>query len=561
MRKKDKEIYEETDIIVLSEEEEGSKETTDVRKKKKKLPNWVIVPVIGGIVVVAVIASQFTSKEKKTGGTVEVVEVVRGDVKEIYNVSGTVDSEKKKVFYSPVNAPVSQLRAKVGQAVKAGDLLVAFDTSDLEKNNQKAQMDLQSAVNTNQSAREQADRSASEAAKAAADAQAAAGAARAQAEQQIASVESQISAKSQQMASLEQSVKDEITANQTLQPQLDEWNAQKAANLERIAVLYGEIEKIRIDLADENLSEEDKKRLQTQRDEKSLEVSEKEGANAALDAQIAQVSAQIQTGSQQAYAQIQQEVQALQAQAEQLRASISVETPSASIPDTSLTQGQINNMAITENLAELAVLSSEELMAKARDGIKADFDGVISDVKTMEGGTAVAGGELFTLVSNQDVNVKLEIPASDFDKVEVGSKAVVKIGKYKYDGVVESIDKIAVPNTKGNPVIGANVKIQNPDANIYIGVAAKLTMTVAEEKDVLYLPNENVNTSTEGDFVYVVQSGVVKKKAVELGITSNSKVEIKSGLKEGDKVVADTFGTVEEGMKVTTTTVAKSEEK
>lgn len=548
-------------MIVLSEEEEGSKETTDVRKKKKKLPNWVIVPVIGGIVVVAVIASQFTSKEKKAGGTVEVVEVVRGDVKEIYNVSGTVDSEKKKVFYSPVNAPVSQLRAKVGQAVKAGDLLVAFDTSDLEKNNQKAQIDLQSAVNTNQSAREQADRSASEAAKAAADAQAAAGAARAQAEQQIASVESQISAKSQQMASLEQSVKDEITANQTLQPQLDEWNAQKAANLERIAVLYGEIEKIRIDLADENLSEEDKKRLQTQRDEKFLEVSEKEGANAALDAQIAQVSAQIQTGSQQAYAQIQQEVQALQAQAEQLRASISVETPSASIPDTSLTQGQINNMAITENLAELAVLSSEELMAKARDGIKADFDGVISDVKTMEGGTAVAGGELFTLVSNQDVNVKLEIPASDFDKVEVGSKAVVKIGKYKYDGVVESIDKIAVPNTKGNPVIGANVKIQNPDENIYIGVAAKLTMTVAEEKDVLYLPNENVNTSTEGDFVYVVQSGVVKKKAVELGITSNSKVEIKSGLKEGDKVVADTFGTVEEGMKVTTTTVAKSEEK
>lgn len=559
MRKKDKEIYEETDMIVLSEE--GSKETTDVRKKKKKLPNWVIVPVIGGIVVVAVIASQFTSKEKKTGGTVEVVEVVRGDVKEIYNVSGTVDSEKKKVFYSPVNAPVSQLRAKVGQAVKAGDLLVAFDTSDLEKNNQKAQMDLQSAVNTNQSAREQADRSASEAAKAAADAQAAAGAARAQAEQQIASVESQISAKSQQMASLEQSVQDEITANQTLQPQLDEWNAQKAANLERISVLYGEVNSHREEINAGNVSDEKKAQLEAEIAEKSKEISEKEGANEALDAQIAQISAQIQTGSQQAYAQIQQEVQALQAQAEQLRASISVETPSASIPDTSLTQGQINNMAITENLAELAVLSSEELMAKARDGIKADFDGVISDVKTMEGGTAVAGGELFTLVSNQDVNVKLEIPASDFDKVEVGSKAVVKIGKYKYDGVVESIDKIAVPNTKGNPVIGANVKIQNPDENIYIGVAAKLTMTVAEEKDVLYLPNENVNTSTEGDFVYVVQSGVVKKKAVELGITSNSKVEIKSGLKEGDKVVADTFGTVEEGMKVTTTTVAKSEEK
>ena len=66
---------------------------------------------------------------------------------------------------------------------------------------------------------------------------------------------------------------------------------------------------------------------------------------------------------------------------------------------------------------------------------------MIADVKTMEGGTAVAGGELFTLVSNQDVSVKLEIPASDFDKVEVGNKAVVKIGKQKYNGVVESIER------------------------------------------------------------------------------------------------------------------------
>lgn len=558
MRKREKENYEETDVIDLSEVQEDG---TDVLKRKKKLPNWVIIPIIGGVVVVAVVVSQFTSKEKKTGGTVEVVEVARGDVKEIYNVSGTVDSEKKKVFYSPVNAPVSQLHAEVGQSVKAGDLLVTFDTSDLEKNNQKAQMDLQSAVNTNQSTREQADRSASEAAKAAADAQAASDAARAQAEQQIAAVESQISAKSQQMAALEQSVQSELAANQALQPQLDQWNAQKMANADRISVLYSEVNSLREQINTGNLSDAEKADLETQISEKSREIAEKEGANAALDAQIAQISSQMQTASQQAYAQVQQEIQALQAQAEQLRAGISVETPGASIPDTSLTQGQINNMEITENLAELAVLSAEELMAKARDGIKADFDGVIADVKTMEGGTAVAGGELFTLVSNQDVSVKLEIPASDFDKVEVGNKAVVKIGKQKYNGVVESIDKIAVPNAKGNPVIGANVKIENPDENIYIGVAAKLTMTVAEEKDVLYLPNENVNTSTEGDFVYVVQNGVVKKKAVELGITSNSKVEIKSGLEEGAQVVADTFGTVEEGMKVTTTTVAKTEEK
>lgn len=75
-------------------------------------------------------------------------------------------------------------------------------------------------------------------------------------------------------------------------------------------------------------------------------------------------------------------------------------------------------------------------------------------------------------------------------------------------------------------------------------------MIVAEKKNVLYLPSEVVNTGTEGDFVYIVSGGTVKKQMIELGVNSSSRVEVTAGLSEGAQVVSDTMGTIKDGMKV-----------
>ena len=74
-------------------------------------------------------------------------------------------------------------------------------------------------------------------------------------------------------------------------------------------------------------------------------------------------------------------------------------------------------------------------------------------------------------------------------------------------------------------------------------------MTVAQADHVLVVPNEVINASTDGDFVYIVEDSVVKIKPVELGTVSTTHTEIKSGLKEGDKVVNDLNADIKEGMK------------
>ena len=53
---------------------------------------------------------------------------------------------------------------------------------------------------------------------------------------------------------------------------------------------------------------------------------------------------------------------------------------------------------------------------------------------------------MFTLVSNRDVGVELEVSAGDFEKLVPGGEAAVTIGRHNYQGTLESVNKIALEN-------------------------------------------------------------------------------------------------------------------
>ena len=58
--------------------------------------------------------------------------------------SGTVVSEESKTYFSPVNAKVDKVDFKEGDTVKAGTELVAFDKKDLEREQKKADLNVES---------------------------------------------------------------------------------------------------------------------------------------------------------------------------------------------------------------------------------------------------------------------------------------------------------------------------------------------------------------------------------------------------------------------------------
>lgn len=521
------------------------------RGKRKKLPGWVIAPILGVVVLICFGLS------KIFGGNADavsfhVVEAKRESVREVFNTSGTVVSGKSKTFYSPVNAPVRESRMKVGEAVKKGDKLIVFDTANLDRENRTSRLNVLSAKYTGQDAKEQSSRAAESMEKA-----------KKQEKAMISELKSQIKKKESEIMKLKKTAQGSAEKSEENSGKIRRLEKKMADNLDSQSISRTKKENAERKL--ENISdtapdsEQTKAELVKEAEDAADETGRLEREYRAFEQELKLLGGDgdgaepVGAGaSAQALAQAKQELEALKS------SLVQAENSRQTGADTGPTDAQLKNMKVSEDIAQLAELTTEELLKKGKEGIKAEFDGIVSDVKALEGSDAVQGGELFTLVSNRDVGVELQVSAGDFEKLVTGGKAVITMGRHTYQGTLESVNKIALANEKGNPVIGAKVRIDNPDDDICIGVNAKVNMTVAEKEDVLCLPNEVINTASDGDFVYIIREGTVEKRKVEVGIVSTDMSEIVSGIREGDQVVSDMPDNIKEGMKATAVKVPDS---
>lgn len=525
MRKKENEQETAQDILC--------EEIQETEKRKKKLPGWVIIPILG-VLLLAVFGLPKMMDTKGGKTQVGVVRAEQEDIKQVYSISGIVESETEKIFFSPVNATVSACNVKAGQSVKAGELLVAFDTTNLERDNRQSQLNTLAAKYSSQDAIEQSNRASESKNRA-----------EAQTNASIQNLKNQIQKKQEEIGSLEQQADSAgKTASENaakiadIQEKMQEISRQKNSKEAELTNLQRELEGM-------SAGDAQYQSKLSRANQLTTELASLTTDYQSLEAQLAQVGGVDASTVIAALATARQELETMQSNLAELESSAGTSV------DTGMTSAQKGNLKVSENLAELAQLNTEELLAKGREGIRAEYDGIISKVAVQEGGQAVQGGELFTLVDNQNVNVILEVPANDYGNLNEGYSADIKIGKNTYKGTVASVDRIALKNEKGNSVIRAIVHIDNPDENLFIGVSAKVEILAAQKHHVLCIPTEVINTSTEGDFVYIIKNGIVKRQMVELGIISGSKVEVVQGLTGKEEVIADTTGNLKEGMKVT----------
>lgn len=545
----DTELMEELNLLDELEDRE--------KKPKKKLPAWAIFPVLGVVVAGAFGISALTGggTNNNTGTVLEVTEVTRGTVQEVYNSSGTIESENTKTYYSPVTAPIKECNAVVGQTVKAGDLLVSFDTTNLERDNEQAQLTLQSSLKASEATRAQNAKAVEAAnaasAQAADQANALADEVNALAEQvdaAYAQYEANLEAAGAQAASVQARTEELqntiaqnqeiVNANQSIIDSTDSGYAGRRADLDAA-----------LNVPETERTEEQKKTisdLQPVFNAYDAAVAARNEAQAAIDAaniELQTLSSSTGNVDDAGYAELKAQYDAKYA--EWQAAYQAANTPTA---DTGMTAAESESLDISDNLAELTALTPEELLAKGREGMKADMDGVIASVDSLQTNSATQGMALFSIASMEKVRVRIEISPDDYAKMKTGTAVTITVGDKTYEGTLTSVDNIAVKNESGTSVIGAQIHINNPDEDLCIGATAKVRMTVAESKDVLVVPTATVNASTDGDFVYVIRNGRVAEQKVELGTSSATEVEIVSGLEEGDQVVSDLSVDIEAGM-------------
>jgi RND family efflux transporter MFP subunit len=204
---------------------------------------------------------------------------------------------------------------------------------------------------------------------------------------------------------------------------------------------------------------------------------------------------------------------------------------------------------------EATELTQEDTLSKieaAKEGIKADFNGVITAMPAtvVEGATVANGSQLFTIANLDDVQVSISVSKSDLPKVSVGEKVDITINGKQYQGEVTKVSGTATKNANGVAVVATTIKVTNPDSDIILGVEANNKIHAQKADDTIVLPYELIQTDSTGDFVYVLENGVVTRRDVTIGISTSTDAQITEGLSVGDQVISSDVSLLTEGMAV-----------
>ena len=215
--------------------------------------------------------------------------------------------------------------------------------------------------------------------------------------------------------------------------------------------------------------------------------------------------------------------------------------------------GTLSASKATLDTTELNQGDTLSKIESARDGIKAEFDGVITAIPATvaEGATVTAGTMMMSIANLEDVQVTIQVSKSDLPKISVGQKVDITINGKPYNGEVDKISGSATKNTNGVAVVDTIIKVLNPDSDIIFGVEANNKIHAQKADNTMVLPYEYVQTDSTGDYVYVLAAdGTVQRKDVVIGISTSTDAQITEGLEVGDKVITSDVSTLTEGMPV-----------
>jgi hypothetical protein len=82
-----------------------------------------------------------------------------------------------------------------------------------------------------------------------------------------------------------------------------------------------------------------------------------------------------------------------------------------------------------------------------------------------------------------------------------------------------------------------HIRLGDPGVALTLGEVASLTIQIETRSGVLWLPVEALRVFQGKDFVFIEENGIQRRVDVVLGLKSSERVEIVSGLQEGQVVV------------------------
>jgi membrane fusion protein, multidrug efflux system len=185
--------------------------------------------------------------------------------------------------------------------------------------------------------------------------------------------------------------------------------------------------------------------------------------------------------------------------------------------------------------------------------ITSPINGSVDDVGVKLGQAVAPGLPAFRVVNTSRLKVEAEVAERFASSVKEGSHVMVYFPDLKKE-VSEKIAFRSKAISSLNRTFTVHVDLDEYNADYHPNMIAVMKITDYQKTNALVVPQNTVQESEEGAYVFVVdrsaKTPIAKRVGVTLGQSYNGKVEIVDGLNAGDEVITTGYEDLNNGVAV-----------
>lgn len=188
--------------------------------------------------------------------------------------------------------------------------------------------------------------------------------------------------------------------------------------------------------------------------------------------------------------------------------------------------------------AHAAVSAAEDMLRQL--AVRSTVDGTAYQVPVRRGKFVNAGDLIVQVADLKNLQVRAFVDEPEIGKVQVGQPVSIlwdALPMQSWQGQVKTVPQTVIPlNTRTVGEVLCSVDTSSGTSKLLPNVNVNVAIQVARRDSALTVPREAVHQDNDGRFVLVVRGDRLRRASVETGIASLTRVEVTSGVSEGERI-------------------------
>jgi membrane fusion protein (multidrug efflux system) len=199
-----------------------------------------------------------------------------------------------------------------------------------------------------------------------------------------------------------------------------------------------------------------------------------------------------------------------------------------------ISQAEYDQARSAREAAQAALVERQVQLSYTR--ITAPFDAIVAERTVKLADNVTPNQKLFRISDFDPLLSKIQVPEKELPRLHKGQPAYLTVEAWPKERFAAHVLRISPTVDAATGTVRVTLEVEARE-RLRPGMFASVFLEVERHEGALTIPKSALSLESLGDTVYVVDGKVAARRPVKLGFEEADRVEVLSGLAEGDRVI------------------------